>query len=125
MKQKLVVIGNGMAGGKFVEEFVARNGQEHFDVIVFGEERNRSYNRILLSGVVAGSHEPKNIFLNSPEWYRENGITLHAGVRVDAIDRESKFVMASGRWEHYDQLVMATGSRPFVPRIEGLPLNGV
>ena len=131
-KERLLVIGNGMAGGKFVEELVARNGLERFDIVVFGEEPHGNYNRILLSGVVAGSHQPKDIFLNSIEWYRENGVTLGAGVRVEAIDREKKTVVAAGgSHDHYDRLVFATGSRPFVPPIEGITgpaggfLNGI
>src|SRR6266487_1898327 len=123
-KQRLVVVGNGMAGGRFVEELVARKGREHFDVVVFGDEPHGNYNRILLSGVVSGSHEPKEIFLNSIEWYEENGILLHAGVRVEAIDRAKKLVIAAdGTQERYDRLVFATGSRPFVPPIHGLTTN--
>jgi nitrite reductase (NADH) large subunit len=120
-KQRLVVIGNGMAGGRFVEELTDRGGREHFEIVMFGEEPHGNYNRILLSSVVAGSHEVKNIFLNSLEWYQEHGITLHAGVRVDAIDRNRKTVRgANGIEEHYDRLVFATGSKPFVPPIQGL-----
>src|SRR5437879_3576222 len=119
--ERLVVIGNGMAGGRFVEELTGRNGQEHFDVVVFGEEPHGNYNRILLSSVVAGSHEVKDIFLNSLEWYRDNGITVHAGVRVDAINRDSKLVFGPRRVrEPYDRLIFATGSKPFVPPIQGL-----
>lgn len=120
-KQQLVVVGNGMAGGRFVEELIARNGGEHFDIVVFGDEPCGNYNRILLSSVLAGSHDPKDILLNSIEWYEQNGVKLHAGVRVDAIDRNRHLVLASrGIQEHYDRLVFATGSRPFVPPIKGL-----
>src|SRR5207247_5284009 len=87
VKQQLLVVGNGMAGGRFVEELIARNGGEHFDIVVFGDEPYGNYNRILLSSVLAGSHETKDIFLNSIEWYQENGIKLHLGVRVESIDR--------------------------------------
>ncbi len=125
-KQRLVVIGNGMAGGKFVEELLARNGGELFDIVVFGEEPYGNYNRILLSSVVAGSRELKDIFLNSVEWYHERGVRLHSGVRVEAIDRSRQVVIAgNGVEEHYDRLVFATGSKPFVPPIEGLGLDGV
>ena len=78
-KQRLVVIGNGMAGARLVEEVLARQGQELFEIIVFGDEPYGNYNRILLSGVLAGTHDPKDIFLNPLAWYEENGITLHAG----------------------------------------------
>src|SRR5438105_4016753 len=124
-KQRLVVIGNGMAGGRFVEELLARNGNDLFDIVVFGEERYGNYNRILLSSVVAGTHELKDIFLNSIEWYQENGVTLHSGVRVEAVDRDRRLVVAAnGIEEPYDRLVFATGSKPFVPPIEGIPLDG-
>src|SRR5437762_5152013 len=121
VKQQLVVVGNGMAGGRFVEELIARNGGEHFDIVVFGDEPYGNYNRILLSSVLAGSHETKDIFLNSSEWYQENGITLHLGVGVESIDRARKMVCtADGIQQRYDRLVFATGSKPFVPPIEGL-----
>src|SRR6266700_3478073 len=114
MKQQLVVVGNGMAGGRFVEELIARNGGEHFDIVVFGDEPYGNYNRILLSSVLAGSHDPTDIFLNPLAWYEENGITLHAGSPVNEIDRVNQVVRtASGISECYDLLVLATGSSPF------------
>src|SRR5438093_13693102 len=120
-KQQLVVVGNGMAGGRFVAELIARKGQDTFDIVVFGDEPYGNYNRILLSSVLAGSHEPKDIFLNSIEWYAENGVTLHAGIRVETIDRARNLVIAAGGvQEHYDRLVFATGSKPFVPPIAGV-----
>jgi nitrite reductase (NADH) large subunit len=125
-KARLAVIGNGMAGAKFIQELLARDGAQQFEIVVFGEEPYGNYNRILLSSVVAGSHEPKDIFLNSIEWYAENGVTLHAGVRVESVDRDRKIVRAvSGVEESYDKLIFATGSRPFVPPIVGLPNTGV
>jgi nitrite reductase (NADH) large subunit len=120
-KQRLVVIGNGMASGRFTETLLARKGGDYFDVVVFGEEPYGNYNRILLSSVLAGSHKLQDILLNSPEWYRENGVTLHSGVRVEAVDRARKKVFAvDGLVEDYDLLVFATGSRPFIPPIDGL-----
>jgi nitrite reductase (NADH) large subunit len=120
-KERLIVIGNGMAGARFVEDLVARNGRERFDITVFGDEPYGNYNRILLSNVVSGANEPKDIFLNPIDWYERNGVSLHAGVRVSAIDRTNKVVSAAGGIEeHYDHLVFATGSKPFVPPIEGL-----
>ena len=121
MKERLVVIGNGMGGARFVEELLARNGRERFEIVMFGDEPYGNYNRILLSGVLAGSHEPKDIFLNSLQWYEENHITLHAGVRVESIDRDTKIVLgAGGVDERYDRLVFATGARPFIPPIQNL-----
>ena len=95
-KERLVVIGNGMAGARFVEELLARKGRERFEIVMFGDEPYGNYNRILLSNVLAGSHEPKYIFLNPLQWYEKNEITLHAGVRVESIDRDAKTVHASG-----------------------------
>ena len=121
-----MVIGNGMAGAKFVQELLARDGREHFDIVVIGDEPYGNYNRILLSSVVAGSHETKDIFLNPIDWYNENGVTLRTGVRVETIDRDRKIVRAAnGLEERYDKLVIATGSRPFVPPITGMPRPGV
>src|SRR5438128_195769 len=120
-KQRLAIVGNGMAGGRFAEELVVRNGWERFDIVMFGEEPQVHYKRILVSSVLAGSHEPKDVFLNSLQWYEENAIALHAGVRVEAIDRERKIVFAAGGiQEHYDHLIFATGSKPFIPPIESL-----
>jgi nitrite reductase (NADH) large subunit len=120
-KQRLVVIGNGMAGARFVEDLVARNGRDRFDIVVFGDEPYGNYNRILLSNVVAGSSEPQGIFLNAFEWYDRNGISLRSGIRVHKVDRANKVVSAAGGVdEPYDHLVFATGSKPFVPPIEGL-----
>lgn len=118
---KLVIVGNGMAGARFVEELLARGGGERFDIVMFGDEPYGNYNRILLSGVLAGTHQPKDIFLNPLEWYEKNHITLHAGVRVDSIVARNKCVVgANGAVEAYDTLVLATGSSPFVPPLAGL-----
>jgi nitrite reductase (NADH) large subunit len=120
-KQKLVVIGNGMAGARLVEDVLARGGAGKFEIVVFGDEPYGNYNRILLSGVLSGTHDPQDIFINSLAWYAENNIRLHAGVRVTAIDRAAKVVRgAGGVTESYDRLVIATGSSPFVPPVEGL-----
>ena len=120
-KTRLVVIGNGMAGARLLEEIIAKNGPERFDLVVFGDEPYGNYNRILLSSVLAGSHEPRDIFLNPLQWYEANGIRLHAGVRVESIDRDSKIAHGTnGVSERYDHLVFATGSRPFIPPIQGL-----
>ena len=120
-KQKLVVIGNGMAGARLVEEVVSLGGQEIYDITVLGEESCGNYNRILLSGVLSGSHDPDDIFINPLDWYEENGIELHAGVRVIGIDRKGKMAYGSGGLlVPYDKLVIATGSSAFVPPMDGL-----
>jgi len=120
-KQKLVVIGNGMAGARTVEEILARGGADQFDICMFGEEPYGNYNRILLSDVLNGSHQASEIFLNPLGWYEQKGIRLHAGVRAEEIRRHSREVVgAGGIVEPYDQLLIATGSRPYIPLIEGL-----
>ncbi len=120
-KQRLVIIGNGMAGARLVEEVLARHGNELFEIIMFGDEPYGNYNRILLSGVLAGTHDPQDIFINPLTWYEENNITLHAGKRVSAIDPVAKVVRAGDDLvEPYDKLVIATGSSPFVPALENL-----
>src|SRR5688500_2437513 len=119
--QQLVVIGNGMAGARVVEQILARPGRERFRITMFGEEPCGNYNRILLSGVLSGAHDARDIVTHPLEWYAQNGVTLHAGERVTAIDRERKVVTgASGREVEFDRLILATGSRPYVPPIENL-----
>jgi len=119
-KQRLVIIGNGMAGARFAEEVLARHGSALFDLVIFGDEPYGNYNRVLLSSVLAGTHDPRDIFINPLNWYEENGIKLHAGIRADSIDRQAKVVSAGGVVEPYDKLVIATGSSPFLPPLENL-----
>jgi nitrite reductase (NADH) large subunit len=120
-RERLVVIGNGMAGARAVEEILERGGDQLFQVTMFGDEPYGNYNRILLSGVLAGVDDAADIFLNPLAWYRDNDITLNAGVRVTEIDRWAKKVFADdGSAVAYDKLIVATGSRPFFPPFEGL-----
>ena len=120
-KQRLVVIGNGMAGARAVEEVLARGGADMFDIVMFGDEPYGNYNRIMLSNILSGQQDYEEIFLNPLAWYEENGITLHAGSPVVEIDRFAKVVVAkNGVREHYDVLLIATGSRAFMPPITGL-----
>jgi nitrite reductase (NADH) large subunit len=122
-RQRLVVIGNGMAGARTVEEILARGGD--FDITMFGDEPYGNYNRIMLSNVLAGVEDESGIFLNDLSWYSDNGITLHAGVRIDRIDRSRKTVYGSdGSETPYDKLVIATGSSAFVPPIKGAHVPG-
>jgi len=122
-KRNLVVIGNGMAGARTVEEILARGGADQLAITMFGDEPYGNYNRILLSDVLNGSHEASDIFLNPLEWYRDNGIRLHAGVKAESILRHSRKVIGSGDvGEGYDFLIIATGSVPFKPPMEGLLL---
>ena len=80
-RRRLVVIGNGMAGARTVEEILARGGADQFSITMFGDEPYGNYNRIMLSHVLSGEESDADIFLNSLPWYRDNGIDLHAGVR--------------------------------------------
>src|SRR3954462_7198043 len=123
MRKNLVVIGNGMAGARAVEEILARGGGDQFQITMFGDEPYGNYNRILLSNVLNGSQEEKEIFLNPLEWYEENNITLHVGVYADSILRRSRIVLGQdGTAEPYDKLIIATGSRSSLPPLEGLTL---
>ena len=120
-RQRLVVIGNGMAGARAVEEILARGGASQFEITMFGDEPTGNYNRILLSNVLNGSTGEDDIYLNPLSWYAENGIKLHAGQRVWRIWRQSRHVATEhGLAEAYDKLIIATGSRPFLPPMEGL-----
>jgi nitrite reductase (NADH) large subunit len=124
-KQKLVVVGNGMAGARAVEEVLARGGADRFDITMFGDEPYGNYNRILLSNILSGIQDASDIFLNPLAWYDENGITLHAGARVSGIDRAARTVTSeTGITESYDRLLIATGSRAFLPPMEGLYEDG-
>jgi nitrite reductase (NADH) large subunit len=124
-RKRLVIIGNGMAGARLAEDILAADPKHAYDIVMFGDEPYGNYNRILLSNVLNGSQDAKEIFLNSLPWYEENRITLHAGKRVTKIDRENQVVHAEGVEQPYDSLVFATGSRPFVPPIPGTNLGGV
>lgn len=124
VRRKLVVIGNGMAGARTVEEILARGGGEQFDITVFGDEPYGNYNRILLSGVLSGQSDTTDIFINPLDWYADNDVELRAGARVTHVDRDAHLVFADdGTCASYDKLIVATGSRPFVPPIEGV-MNG-
>ncbi len=122
---KLVVIGNGMAGIRTVEELL-KLAPGMYDITVFGAEPHPNYNRILLSPVLAGEQEFEDIVLNPLSWYQENGIQLHLGKAVARIDRVRRRVVAvDGTEAEYDRLLIATGSQPFVLPIPGNDLAGV
>ena len=122
-KQKLVVIGNGMAGARTVEEILARGGGDQFEITMFGDEPTGNYNRILLSNVLNGSYQEDEIYLNPLSWYEENGIRLHSGMRAAGLLRRAKLVYGEdGSAEPYDRLIIATGSRAFIPHMEGITM---
>jgi nitrite reductase (NADH) large subunit len=121
-KQSLVVIGNGMAGARTVEEILARGGAEMFDITMFGDEPYGNYNRIMLSNVLNGTQDESEIFINPLSWYEENEITLHAGKRADHILRRVKAVQAGNIIQKYDKVIIATGSKSYIPPIEGVAM---
>ncbi|MGQ3138412.1 MAG: nitrite reductase large subunit NirB [Sphingopyxis solisilvae] len=124
-REHLVVIGNGMAGCRAVEELLARD-PARYRVTIFGAEPRVNYNRIMLSPVLAGEKSFDDIVINDADWYAANGIALVAGDPVVAIDREAKTVTTrSGINESYDKLLIATGSDPFIIPVPGKDLPGV
>ncbi|WP_046225606.1 FAD-dependent oxidoreductase [Paenibacillus dauci] len=125
MPSKLVVIGNGMAGMRCVEEIVKRR-PGHFKITVFGAESRPNYNRILLSKVLQGESRFEDIILHSLDWYQEHEVQLHSGEQVVRIDPEQRMIhTASGMQTEYDVLIIATGSVPFIPPIPGSDKKGV
>ncbi len=124
-REHLVVIGNGMAGCRAIEELLARD-PDRYRVTIFGAEPHVNYNRIMLSPVLAGEKSFEDIILNGHDWYQGNGIELIAGDAVVAIDRQARTVFAaSGRTVAYDRLLIATGSDPFIIPVPGHDLPGV
>jgi len=124
-RERLVVVGNGMAGMRTVEEVLAR-APGRYAITVIGAEPHPNYNRILLSSVLAGEKTIDEIVINPIAWYEERGIRLVAGRPATAIDRTAKAVtLADGERVAYDRLLLATGSRPMAPPIPGLGLPGV
>ena len=142
-RKKLVVIGNGMAGARVVEEVLQR-APDRFDISMFGAEPYGNYNRILLSNVLNRTQSPTEIFINPLAWYDQNRVTLHAGVKALKIDRERRVVVGKPLKRDaipyaagdagvdgempveapYDHVIIATGSRPFVPPMEGFGQTG-
>lgn len=125
VKEKLVLVGNGMAGVRTLEELL-NIAPGMYDITVFGAEPYGNYNRILLSPVLSGEKQIKDIMLNDDDWYASNGITLHKGKTITKIDRRARKVIASdGTEAEYDRLLLATGSNPFIIPIPGKDLPGV
>jgi len=125
MREKLVLVGNGMAGMRTLEELLVI-APDKYDITVFGAEPYGNYNRILLSPVLAGEKTVDQIMINDLDWYAERGITLHAGQEVATINRARRQVIAAdGATVSYDRLLLATGSNPFVIPIPGNDLSGV
>jgi nitrite reductase (NADH) large subunit len=120
-KQRLVVIGNGMAGARLVEEVLARGGAEHFKIAIFSGEASGSYDRMRLADVMNGSQDASQILLRDFAWYEANDIQLNAGQRALIVSRPARIVYGStGTAERYDKLVFATGSSPYFPPLKNL-----
>ncbi|MFG6136455.1 NAD(P)/FAD-dependent oxidoreductase [Halomonas sp. B23F22_10] len=121
----LVIVGNGMAGQRLVEALVQREGVPR-RITLIGAEACPAYNRILLSPLLAGEMEREALTLRDADWYAERGVELVLGERVERIDRPARrLTTAGGREIAYDRLVLATGSTPVLPPVDGLELDGV
>ena len=124
-KTRLVMIGNGMAGVRTIEELL-KIAPDLYDITVFGAEPHPNYNRILLSPVLSGEQTLDEIVLNPLSWYAENNIKLHLGKKVVDVSRSQRVVTAEdGTQEGYDRLLVATGSNPFILPVPGKDLAGV
>lgn len=123
-REKLVVIGNGMAGISTVEQILKLTSR--YDITVFGTEPYPNYNRIMLSYVLEGSKTIDDIVLNDLNWYEDNGITLHTGTTVSRIDADTREVVTSeGTRVPYDKVIIATGSSSFILPVPGHDKEGV
>ena len=124
-KKKLVIIGNGMAPGRMLDELFER-APDLYDVTIFNAEPRVNYDRIMLSPVLSGEKNYEDIIIHNESWYAANNVTLHKGKRIETIDREQKCVAASdGTKAAYDVLLIATGSSPFIIPVPGAELEGV
>ena len=125
VKKRLVMIGNGMAGVSFVEQLLKLSPNK-YDITIIGAEPHPNYNRIMLSSVLAGDADMQDIVLNDWDWYRTNNILLHAGHAATAIDTAKRTVTTDkGLSVGYDELVIATGSLPFMLPLPGADKEGV
>lgn len=117
-KERLIVVGNGMVGHHLVEQLLAAGALDHYEIHVFGEERQRAYDRVHLSEYFAG-RDAESLAMSEAGLYAVPGLVLHLGCAVSAIDRERREVLTAEGAFGYERLVLATGSYPFVPPIEG------
>ncbi|MCA9265694.1 MAG: nitrite reductase large subunit NirB, partial [Planctomycetales bacterium] len=125
MKKTVVVIGNGMVGHRFVEQMIAFDELKEWKVVTFCEEPRAAYDRVGLSSFFA-HRDAEKLMLARIDWYEAHGVELHIGDRASRIDRAQRLVTSDrGVTVHYDRIVLATGSYPFVPPIEGVSKRGV
>jgi nitrite reductase (NADH) large subunit len=121
--KRVIVVGNGMVGYKFCEKL--RNLSSAIEIIVYGEEPRPAYDRVHLSSYFSGA-TAEDLLMAPSSWYTENNITLHVSELVTDIDRTAKTIKThTGRTDHYDYLVLATGSSAFVPQLDGVERHGV
>jgi len=124
-KQKLVIIGNGMAPGRMLEHLFEM-APDAYDVTIFNAEPRVNYDRIMLSPVLSGEKSFEEIIIHGDGWYIKHGIMLYKGHKIVEIDRENKTVTSDqGTTESYDKLVIATGSNPFIIPVPGHDMAGV
>ncbi|MDC5509989.1 nitrite reductase small subunit NirD [Acinetobacter baumannii] len=124
-KLRLVLIGNGLAGMRCLEDLLDM-APDRYEVTVIGEEPWGNYNRIMLSPVLSGEKTIEDIMLHPPKWYDDKGINFIAGDKAVKIDRPRKVVYTEkGQAVDYDRLILATGSAPFIPPVQGVDLKGV
>ena len=125
MKQKLILVGNGMAALRFLEQLI-EHGPARYAVTVFGAEPCAGYNRVLLSTLLAGERGREDLITHPDDWYAGHAIDYRKGATIAALDCEQKRVRDhNGQQYAYDKLVIATGSEPFVPPLPGRALAGV
>ncbi|GAB2930581.1 nitrite reductase large subunit NirB [Hafnia psychrotolerans] len=123
-KPTLVVIGNGMAGARLVET-LCELAPARYRILMIGDEAHAAYNRIMLTPVLSGEKSFDDIMTHDAQWYERHGVTFMASSPVTAIDREVRTVLVREQSLRYDHLVIATGSRPFMPCLPGMDLPGI
>jgi len=123
-KPTLIVIGNGMAGIRLVEH-LCELAPDRYRILIVGNEQFSAYNRIQLTPVLSGEKDFAHILTHDARWYEHHNITLLTGVTATAVDRHARIVTAAGQNYQYDHLVIATGSRPFLPPLPGMELSGI
>ncbi|MBD3831186.1 MAG: NAD(P)/FAD-dependent oxidoreductase, partial [Arcobacter sp.] len=125
MKEKLVVIGNGMSGLRTIEDLLELTNDK-YNITIYGDEPYFNYNRIMLSYILSNEKTFEDTIINHHSWYEQNNITLNKGDKVISINKEEKTITsASGKVESYDKLLIATGSLAFIPKTAGSNLKNV
>ena len=125
VRERLIVVGNGMVGLRFVEELLARTGDRYRTTVV-GKEPQAAYNRVLLSSLLAGEVSAADVRFRDAAWYADHGIELLLGTPAESIDVSGRLLrLADGRTLAFDRLVLATGSQPILPSVPGMTLPGV